>query len=118
VLANPRFLLDVNVGRCVKEFLEARGFEVTWVAEIDPRMSDNAILIRAYEEGRVLITVDKDFGDLIFYQRQPSRGVIRLEDARPPVQIRQLRALLDRHLDEIENHFVVVEGGHIRIRDL
>lgn len=114
----PRFLLDVNVGRSVKQFLEEGGFDVTWTTEINPHMQDDAILALANEQERILITVDKDFGDLIFHQGLPTKGVIRLEDARPTVQIRYLRTLLDRHLDELENHFTVVEGGRIRVRDI
>jgi predicted nuclease of predicted toxin-antitoxin system len=116
MLGEMKFLLDANVGRTVKNFLEREGFNVRWIAQIDPRMEDAGILSLAVSEGRVLVTVDKDFGNLIFNQGLAHRGVIRLEDAIPQVQVKYLRALLRQHPNELIDHIVVIEGGRIRIR--
>ena len=75
----------MNVGVTVKAFLESEGFDVEWITRLDPRMPDEEILRRAYRGNRVLITIDKDFGDLIFNKKLPHKGVIRLEDAKPHV---------------------------------
>jgi predicted nuclease of predicted toxin-antitoxin system len=111
-----RFLLDVNVGRAVKEYLGGEGFDVKWVLQVNPRMDDADILSLAVEESRVLVTVDKDFGDLVFNQGLAHRGVIRLEDTSPRVQVQYLRALIRQHRWEIIDHMVVLEAGRIRIR--
>jgi predicted nuclease of predicted toxin-antitoxin system len=115
-LDDVRFLLDVNVGRTVKEFLENEGYDVSWMAEIDPRMDDTSILSLAVAEKRVLITVDKDFGDLIFNQGFAHAGVIRLEDTFPHVQVQYLRTLLKEHGKELLNRMIVLDSGRIRIR--
>ena len=111
-----KFLLDANVGRTVKEFLEREGFDVGWIVEIDPRMDDIDILSLAVAEGRVLVTVDKDFGNLIFNQGLAHKGVIRLEDTFPHVQVQYLRTLLRQHSEELIDHVIVIDGGRIRIR--
>jgi len=114
----PAFLLDVNVGRTVKQFLDAQGYDVKWITEIDARMPDEEIIDLALREGRLILTVDKDFGELIFNKGRSSHGVIRLEDAPPSTQIQYMEELLIKHLDELEKHFIVAQNGRVRIRPL
>ena len=115
-MTDVRFLLDVNVGTTVAGFLRTGGFDVLLISEIDPRMSDEAILALAVEQRRVLITIDKDFGDLIFHKNLPHKGVIRLEDCKPQLQIRYLNTVFKKHMNEVPNGIIVVEHGTIRVR--
>ena len=115
-MTDVRFLLDVNVGTTVARFLRTGGFDVLLVSEIDPRMPDEAILALAVEQHRVLITIDKDFGDLIFHKSLPHKGVIRLEDCKPQLQIRYLNTVFKKHMDEVPNGIIVAERGTIRVR--
>lgn len=72
-----KVLLDTCVARLVKAQLESVGHDVVWMGdEIDP--GDEAILTRAYAEGRVLITLDRDFGTLAVLHNRPHCGIIRL----------------------------------------
>ncbi len=57
-------------------FLRSSGHDVTYAAEIQPRASDEEVLERATVQGRILITSDKDFGELCFRRALPSCGVI------------------------------------------
>jgi len=111
-----RFLLDANVGRRIRDYLRDRGFDATWMIEIDPRMPDEEILRKAYQENRILITIDKDFGDLVYTRGYAHRGVIRLEDATPHIQIQYLDTLFREHAKNLRNNFIVAERGMIRIR--
>ncbi len=111
-----QFLLDVNVSSTVRRFLSELGHRVKSVADFDPKMDDEAILHRAYRENEILITCDKDFGNLIFNKGLPHKGVIRLEDTTPQRQIVYLSALLEKHSNELSNSVVVAQGGVIRIR--
>jgi len=79
-------------------------------------MPDDAILALAVEQHRVLITIDKDFGDLIFHRNLPHKGVIRLEDSKPQLQIRYLNTVFKKHMDEVPNGIIVAEHGTIRVR--
>ena len=61
-----KFLLDVGVGNSVKNMLDSSGFDVISMTDIDPSATDLAILALAELEKRMVITMDKDFGELIF----------------------------------------------------
>jgi predicted nuclease of predicted toxin-antitoxin system len=78
-----KVLLDSCVWGKSREAMAAAGHDVVTVADYwadDP--GDRDILERARAEGRVLVTIDKDFGELIITERLPHCGVIRLMDTR------------------------------------
>ncbi len=60
-----KFLIDVGVGEKVEEILKSKGYDAKSVLDADP-MSDLAILQLASTEKRIVITMDKDFGELVF----------------------------------------------------
>jgi predicted nuclease of predicted toxin-antitoxin system len=74
-----RFLADENVSRFVIEKLRARGFEVTSIRETRSAAPDKNILEVATAENCIVITEDRDFGELIIRQRLEVPGVILLE---------------------------------------
>ena len=65
----------------------------------------------------ILITNDKDFGDLIFRSRRPHKGIIllRLDDGRPENKINVLKRVLDSHSDSLSDNFTVVTEKSIRL---
>jgi len=71
-----RFLADEGVDRQIVERLRLDGHEVAYVAEMSPGLLDDAVLRESRDAGRVLITADKDFGELVFKQREASTGVL------------------------------------------
>lgn len=74
-----RFLADENVSRLVIERLRADGLEVASISETRSGMPDRNVLETADIEGRILITEDRDFGELVVRQRMAVSGVILLE---------------------------------------
>lgn len=56
--------------------LREDGHDVLYVLERKQGVSDDEVLIEAYNEGRILVTEDKDFGDLVYRLKKPSRGII------------------------------------------
>src|ERR1700693_4605542 len=74
-----RFLADENVSRLVVERLRAGGFDVISIAETTPGAADKDVLEAADAEGRILITEDRDFGELVIRQRLRVRWIILLE---------------------------------------
>jgi predicted nuclease of predicted toxin-antitoxin system len=72
-----RFLLDENAEARIAAFLLGRGHDATRVGHDYPAgLPDEAVLALAYEESRVLITNDRDFGELVVRERRPHAGVI------------------------------------------
>jgi predicted nuclease of predicted toxin-antitoxin system len=64
-----RLLVDVGVGKAVEEWLRTAGYDVKAVRDVDPRMDDDAILAWAATEHRLVLTMDKDFGELVLQRR-------------------------------------------------
>jgi predicted nuclease of predicted toxin-antitoxin system len=78
-----KILVDVGVGRLVEQWLADQGYNVLAVRTLDPRMPDSDILALAAAEDRLVITMDKDFGELVARAHQPHAGILllRLEEA-------------------------------------
>ena len=111
-----RFLVDECAGPYLGEWLASQGNEVFSIYEEASSIDDESILGKAYAENWILITFDKDFGDMAYLQRRPHRGValLRLEDQRPANAINAVRGLLESHPHQLPDEFVVVPEGHVR----
>jgi predicted nuclease of predicted toxin-antitoxin system len=73
-----QFLIDACVAGAVVQALRNAGFDVEWVAEWESDPGDRAILRHAHKTARIFITRDKDFGALIFRDKQPHSGILRI----------------------------------------
>lgn len=113
-----KFLVDENVDFPIVQFLRNEGFDVASVAEDCPSIDDVSILKKAYEEKRIVVTNDKDFGNLVFELNLKARGIIlfRLEDQSSRAKISALKMVLCAHREKLLDHFIVVAEGKIRIR--
>ena len=113
-----RFLVDVGVGRKVEEWLLRNGYDTKAVRDINPKMNDEAILSIATSESRMVITIDKDFGELVYNSGLVHSGVLllRLEDANADKKIRTIEKILTEHLSNLSNNFCVFQNGRLRIR--
>jgi predicted nuclease of predicted toxin-antitoxin system len=80
-------------------------------------LDDERILEKAYHGNYILITNDKDFGELVFRMMKPHKGVIllRLKDERPKNKIAVLKRVLELYSDELFNNFTVVTEKTVRI---
>ena len=69
-------------------------------------------------EQRMIITSDKDFGDLIFHSGQDHQGILlfRLRDESATNQVRTLTSVLDQYAERLLGHFVVIRESGVRIR--
>jgi predicted nuclease of predicted toxin-antitoxin system len=116
-----RCLADENVPRPLVSGLIAAGHDVTRVLAEDPERDDDQVLARARREGRVLLTFDRDFGDLVFRGRRPSPpGIIYLRDrASSPLDLAERLILLFERPDlDIAASFITVTNDDIRRRPL
>jgi len=69
-----KFLVDVGVGRGVEKFLSEAGYDTKAVREIDPRLADETIIRIAEAENRMVVTMDKDFGELVYHPGMKHSG--------------------------------------------
>jgi len=117
-LQGIKFLIDVGVGRGVEEFLASEGFDTKAVRDINPSMSDREVLRLALEEKRMIITMDKDFGELVYKSKLGHKGilVLRIEDANIADKVRTMSDIIKSYLGEINNSFCIYHRGKLRIR--
>ncbi|MEM7110879.1 MAG: DUF5615 family PIN-like protein [Chloroflexota bacterium] len=113
-----QFLVDECTGPAVARWLRQQGFAVFSVFSEARGMSDDEILNKAFVEDWIIITNDKDFGEKVYRERSPHRGVIflRLKDERSKNKIAVLQAFLDKYRHQIAHNFVVVTEKRVRIR--
>ncbi len=113
-----RFIVDESTGIAVVEHLRNSGYDVLAVAEIMRQADDPDILTLALNQDRILITNDKDFGELVFRSGKRHRGVLllRLHDESSTNRVRVVKSVLERHADRLPNHFVVATENRVRIR--
>jgi predicted nuclease of predicted toxin-antitoxin system len=112
-----RFLVDECTGPAVARWLRARGHEVYSVYEQARGLGDDQIIQRAHDENWILITNDKDFGEKVYRERRPHRGVVllRLQDERASSKIATLQRLLADHAAGLAEQFVVVTETRVRL---
>jgi len=115
-----KFLIDVGVGKAVELFLMAEGYDTKTARTIDPQMSDEAIVRLASKEKRMIITMDKDFGELAYHSGMDHCGILllRLEDATGSEKQEIVANILARHSADILNRFCVFQNGRLRMRKI
>ena len=111
-----RLLVDECTGPAVAQWLRVHRHEVFSVYDQARGATDEEIIRKAFDEGWILVTNDKDFGELIYRERRPHKGVIllRLEDERTLNKIEVIRNLLQSHGERLGNQFVVVTEQQVR----
>ena len=79
-------------------------------------MDDEEIIQKAFAESRILITNDKGFGEKVYRDRWPHKGVIllRLDDERTENKIEAVRRLLAGYADRLHGQFVVATETTVR----
>lgn len=113
-----KFLLDESADFPLASYLKALGHDVTAIAHDYPHaLKDEEVLKIAQQEKRILITNDRDFGELIFRQKLPHHGVILFRLGEEDIETK--KAWLERVLVDYQKnlqHFIVVTDRGIRIR--
>lgn len=111
------FLIDVCAGTAVGKWLLKDGHDVLFVRDRDPRMDDEDILAWGHLEKRIIITIDKDFGKLIFVQFKPHAGIIRLPNVNREKRIKFVKQIVTTHADDLDNGAIITATQtKIRIR--
>jgi len=114
-----RFLVDECTGSAVAEWLRSLHHDVFSVYDEARGLDDECIIAKADLENYILITNDKDFGQLVFRMKKPHKGIIllRLENERFENKITVLQGLLETYSDRLANSFIVVTEKTIRIAE-
>lgn len=111
-------LADESIDRQIVDRLRQEGYSVLYVAEMDPGISDDEVLDAANKFDAVLLTGDKDFGELIFRQKRHMSGVVlvRLAGLTPSRKADIVNSAINQHVEELPKAFAVISPGALRIR--
>ena len=112
-----KFIVDECTGSNVANFLFQKGFEVISIFDQFRGVTDDFILEKCHTESYVLVTSDKDFGEMIFRQNRNHSGIIliRCEPNNFITRIEILIKLFENYSHEIENNFIVVTNTKVRV---
>lgn len=113
-----KFIVDVGVGRSIEEWLKSQDFKILTIRSINPEMEDFQIIQFANTEDGIIITMDKDFGELVFKENIKHKGVLllRLEDAVSEEKLAVIQNIISKHLEILKNNFSVYQNGKLRTR--
>ena len=111
-----KFLVDVCAGHFLAEWLRSQGHDVVEVRDKDNRMADGDILAWAASQGRILVTMDKDFTQFIRLKKIKHAGVIHLENLPVTIRITHLARIIKVHEKDLVRKAVIIQkGSKIRI---
>jgi len=111
-----KFLIDRCAGRLIAQWLRSQGHDVVESRERGPDPGDRTVLEWAASESRILVTIDTDFGQLVFLENAPHCGLIRLPDVPAKERLRLIEDLLTRFSSQLEEAAIItVRGGRVRI---
>ncbi|MGQ9851377.1 MAG: DUF5615 family PIN-like protein [Aggregatilineaceae bacterium] len=112
------FLADESVDLPVVERLRRDGHFVAYVTELGPGMTDDEVLSLANQQAFLLLTADKDFGEMVFRQRLHAHGIvlIRLAGLSPTRKAEMVALAVREHGAELLRSFAVIMPGVLRIR--
>lgn len=113
-----KLVADEGVDKSIVVTLRDEGFEVEYFAEAGHGTGDAEILAEASASERLLLTCDKDFGELVYRQRRVSAGVvlIRLAGLSAESKSRHVLQAIREHGSEMQGAFTVISPGHLRLR--
>jgi predicted nuclease of predicted toxin-antitoxin system len=112
-----RLLLDACVWGGACRELEAVGHDVIWAGAWFADPGDDEILAHAHREGRILVTLDKDFGELAIVHGIPHSGIIRLVNWSARTQAAVCQEVIERYGTALlSGAIVTAEPGRLRIR--
>ena len=115
-----KFLVDESSGKKLASSLKEKGYDAEYIDKEFLGADDETILKIAIKEDRILITNDKDFGELIYKNKKHSRGVIllRLNVNNPENRLNMILYVIERFGERLMGKFFVVSESGIRIRSI
>jgi len=111
-----KFLIDRCAGHRLAEWLRSLGHDVVEAIDLGRDPGDSALLSTAQKAGRIVITIDTDFGKLIFADDEQHSGLVRLPSVPAQSRIALMEQILVRHeADLLNGAIITVRGNRIRI---
>ncbi|MDZ4845929.1 MAG: DUF5615 family PIN-like protein [Chitinophagales bacterium] len=114
-----QFVADKGVDAPIVHVLGGAGYNVLYIAEEAPKTGDDKVLLMANDQQRILITLDKDFGELVYRLHQSHTGVmqVRLGGFKPKRKAEIVLEAVKKHEEKLIDAFTVIHKGIIKLRN-
>ncbi|MCS3726306.1 DUF5615 family PIN-like protein [Bradyrhizobium betae] len=114
------WLADEGVTASLVRELRGAGHDVLSIAEFAASLSDVEVIALASREGRLLLTADKDFGELVFRRGHPVPGLIllRIDPGNGPLVLARLLEAINEFAQGLHGRYVVIDEIRFRSRSL
>ncbi len=114
------FVADEGVDQQIVMALREKGYNVLYIAELTAGATDDLVLQLANEQSRILMTRDKDFGELVYRDKKVHSGIIlnRLYTLKSDKKAELVTKIIEEFGEELIGSFTVIQPGKIRIRKL
>jgi predicted nuclease of predicted toxin-antitoxin system len=111
---------DESVDYSIVKQLRQIGFEVVSIQEETPSITDPEVLEIATRQNALLITEDKDFGELVFRLKKPHCGILLIRVDVFDTALKTLKVVteIESHFTNLINNFSVLDDEKLRIRKL
>ena len=117
-MKNLKFLIDENLGFFLAKWLQEKGYDTRAVILTMGSATDEQVLNTAFVEDRILITSDKDFGEMVFAKKLQHCGIIllRLKLESKLHKINVLNNLLEHYSDQLIYNYIVATDTQVKIK--
>lgn len=114
------FLADEGFSYSITNLIKSMGYDVKWIGDTFPSIEDEKIFEIALAENRIILTEDKDFGELAIRFKCRNRGIILLRiDARErTLREERVAELIQRFPEKLLDHFTVINSKKFRFRKI
>ena len=115
-----KFIADEGVDRSLVILLREANHDILYFAETDSGTEDEVILNLAQIEQRIIITRDKDFGELVYRMKRLHSGIIliRAEELTTLVRPQLVATFIETNLEMLTGYFIVIQPGTARLRKM
>ena len=115
-----KFLADEGVEGFIVYSLRAANYDIKYIVEMERGIDDEEVLAIAKQEDRILITRDKDFGELVFLLKKLHSGIIlnRLAGISTPKKADMVLQVMNKYAEDLYGSFTVIQPGNVRIRKI
>jgi predicted nuclease of predicted toxin-antitoxin system len=115
-----RWLADENIHKAIVQALREASHDVVSIAEIAPQTEDDRVADLARRERRIVLTEDKDFGEMTFKDRRETSGIVLLRFTLSPWQPkwRRLAEVISSQGDALVDQFTVIDETRARVQAL
>ncbi len=115
-----KFLADECFSFPLTASLRDMGYDVLWIGELNPGADDTDVFEISREDGRIILTEDKDFGELAIRFGHKAKGIIllRIEPEKTELREKMIFELFTNFPEKLEGHFITIDDEKFRFRKL